>query len=307
MKRLNKKIFNIIVVLIIAFISLSWGFYGHKKINKHAVLILPAPLINLYKKNITYLTEHSVDADKRRYAVENEKYNHYIDIDAYPIPIDSIPKKWKNAVELYTEDSILKHGVLPWNILFVKYQLQKAFEEHDLEKIMTLSADLGHYIGDLHVPLHTTKNYNGQLTNQHGIHSLWESRMVELYAHDWKLFTGQATYLSNPSALIWEKLKASNLLVREVLSNEILATKHSMYKFAFETVNQQVKKVYSKEFCENYNQLLNNMIENRLKEAINFTGSMWYTCWVDAGQPIIRFKKIKNKHLSHEFEKDCEH
>jgi hypothetical protein len=38
---------------------------------------------------------------------------------------------------------------------------------------------LGHYIGDAHVPLHTTSNYNGQKTNQHGIHGLWESRIPE--------------------------------------------------------------------------------------------------------------------------------
>ncbi|NDF60772.1 MAG: S1/P1 Nuclease, partial [Crocinitomicaceae bacterium] len=287
MKQLNKKVFKIIVVLIIAFTTLSWGFYGHKKINKHAVLILPSPLINLYKKNIIYLTEHSVDADKRRYAIENEKYNHYIDVDAYQIPIDSIPKKWKNAVELYTEDTILKHGILPWNILFVKYQLQKAFEEHDFEKIMKLSADLGHYIGDLHVPLHTTKNYNGQLTNQHGIHALWESRMVELYSKDWKLYTGQATYIENPLKVIWESLKASNSLVKQVFEYETLASNITSNKFAFETVNQQVKKVYSNEFCDNYKKLLEKMIENRLKSAINLTSSMWYTCWVDAGQPII--------------------
>jgi hypothetical protein len=136
---LNKKVFKIIVVLIIAFTTLSWGFYGHKKINKHAVLILPSPLINLYKKNIIYLTEHSVDADKRRYAIENEKYNHYIDVDAYQIPIDSIPKKWKNAVELYTEDSILKlqHILLMQcflRLLSVPGWRVAAAKFHDLQK-----------------------------------------------------------------------------------------------------------------------------------------------------------------------------
>jgi hypothetical protein len=53
------------------------------------------------------------------------------------------------------------------------------------------------------------------------------------------------------------------------------------------------KKVYSYEFCDNYKKLLEKMIENRLKSAINLTSSMWYTCWVDAGQPIIKTKKIK--------------
>ncbi len=42
---------------------------------------------------------------------------------------------------------------------------------HDSIKILKYSADLSHYIGDAHVPLHTTSNHNGQLTNQVGIHA----------------------------------------------------------------------------------------------------------------------------------------
>ncbi len=304
---MNKKRFKIIIVLIIAFTTLSWGFYGHKKINKHAVLILPSPLINIYKKNIIFITEHSVDADKKRYSIENEKYNHYIDIDSYNLPIDSIPRNWQKANELFNKDSVLKHGILPWNILFVKYLLQKAFEENNLEKILQLSADLGHYIGDLHVPLHTTKNYNGQLSNQHGIHSLWESRMVELYSNEWNLFTGKATYIEKPTAIIWERLKESNKLTKQVFEYETEASNITTNKFAYETVNQQVKKVYSQEFCKNYKKMIEKMIENRLKLAITLTGSIWYTCWVDAGQPEIKQRKIKNKEKSVAIEDECNH
>jgi hypothetical protein len=304
---LNKKRFKIILVFIIAFTTLSWGFYGHKKINKHAVLILPSPLINIYKKNIIFITEHSVDADKKRYSIETEKYNHYIDIDSYNLPIDSIPRNWQKANELFNKDSILKHGILPWNILFVKYLLQKAFEENNLEKILRLSADLGHYIGDLHVPLHTTKNYNGQFSNQHGIHSLWESRMVELYSNEWNLFTGKATYIEKPTAIIWERLKESNKLTKQVFEYETEASNITINKFAYETVNQQVKKVYSKEFCENYKKMIEKMIENRLKLAITLTGSIWYTCWVDAGQPEIKQRKVKNKEKSVAIEDECNH
>jgi hypothetical protein len=55
-------------------------------------------------------------------------------------------------------------------------RLTRAFKEHDRERILRYSADLGHYIGDAHVPLHCTRNYNGQLSGQHGIHGFWESR-----------------------------------------------------------------------------------------------------------------------------------
>ena len=38
-------------------------------------------------------------------------------------------------------------------------------------KVLFLATDLGHYIANAHVPLHTTLNYNGQLSNQSGFHA----------------------------------------------------------------------------------------------------------------------------------------
>ena len=60
-----------------------------------------------------------------------------------------------------------------------------AFIEKDSDKILKYSADLGHYIADAYVPLHTTENYNGQLTGQKGIHAFWESRLPELFSEDY--------------------------------------------------------------------------------------------------------------------------
>ena len=88
MKFLYKYITLVVVFLIGAYCIYqpsiySWGFFGHKKINRMAVFTLPPEMIKFYKKNIEYITEHAVDPDKRRYAVEGEAPRHYIDIDHY--------------------------------------------------------------------------------------------------------------------------------------------------------------------------------------------------------------------------------
>ncbi len=67
-------------------------------------------------------------------------------------------------------DRFALHGIVPWHVPLVYSMLKKAFMEKNSERILYLSASLGHYIGDAHVPLHCTKNYNGQLTGQNGIH-----------------------------------------------------------------------------------------------------------------------------------------
>ena len=47
-------------------------------------------------------------------------------------------------------------------------------------------------------------------------------------------------------------------------------------------------KVYSKEYTEAYDKLLDGMVERRMREAIITIGSLWYTAWVNAGKPDLQ-------------------
>ena len=84
-----------------------------------------------------------------------------------------MPRYWIHAVEKYSEDTLQAYGIVPFHINRVSYWLIDAFKQHDVDRIIELSTDLGHYIADANVPLHTTENYNGQLTGQYGIHGFW--------------------------------------------------------------------------------------------------------------------------------------
>ncbi len=314
--------FTVLITGLLISTSLPWGFYGHKKINKLAVFTLPPSIFAFYKENINYITEHAVDPDKRRYIVSTEAPCHFIDLDHYKNPFDSIPHTWKKAIEKFSEDSLRKHGIVPWHIYSTKLNLQKAFEEKNLEKILKYSADIGHYIGDAHVPLHTTHNYNGQLTNQKGIHGLWESRLVELFSEDYNYFVGKASYISNIHKETWKILKESHLALDSVFQFESEITTENLFpKYSFEQRGTTTIKVYSKEFSLTYHKRLNNMVERRLTSAIHMTGSMWYTAWVDAGQPDLsdllnnkpskkflhEMETLEKKHAKHQNTgRDCE-
>jgi hypothetical protein len=184
------------LILILSICCSSWGFFAHQRINKLAVFILPGDMIGFYKNNIAFLTDHAVDADKRRYSDTAEAPRHFIDADRYgEHPFDSIPEKWKDAEAKFSKAILQENGIVPWQIERTYYSLIKAFQMRDSIRILRLSADLGHYIADAHVPLHTTENYNGQLTNQYGIHGLWESRLIELQAENYNYWIGKARYL----------------------------------------------------------------------------------------------------------------
>jgi len=286
----------------------EWGFFGHKRINRIAVFTLPPEMFGFYKEHIEFVTEHAVDPDKRRYAVEGEAQCHYIDLDHYykpgENPFEIMPRKWKDAVSKFTEDTLQTYGIVPWHISVMKSKLQRAFETKNVDLILKYSADIGHYIADAHVPLHTTENYNGQLTGQKGIHGLWESRLVEINAENYDYFVGKATYVKSVLDYTWEAVEASHNALDSVLrmEKEITRTFPSDRKYAYEQRGNTTVQVYSKEFCSAYHAQLNGMVERRLRAAVIAVGSIWYTAWVDAGQPDLR--SLQNKPPTQELLKE---
>ena len=288
--------------------SFSWGFFAHKKINYHAVFLLPPQMMVLYKPQIDFLSEHSVDPDKRRYAMKQEGQRHYIDIDYYgKYPFKELPRKWTTAATKFSEDTLYKYGTVPWWIQIMQTQLTKAFKEKNQFKILKLSADIGHYISDAHVPLHATLNHNGQLTDQKGIHAFWESRIPELLAEkEWNFFIGKAAYLRNAPSFMWKRILESSLAADSVLQfeKELSAEFPTDQKFAFEKKNNNTARQYSTAFTIAYNKKLNGMVERRMQQSIYAVASFWYTCWVDAGQPDLT--NLTNKEFSEQDLKEFE-
>ena len=91
--------------------------------------------------------------------------------------------------------------------------------------ILKNSAEIGHYLSDIHVPLHTSSNHNGQLTNQRGIHAFWESRVPELLCdQSFDFFIGKASYLTNTDEFIWSVVMESAKSVDSVLAMESALT-----------------------------------------------------------------------------------
>ncbi|MGZ6523347.1 MAG: zinc dependent phospholipase C family protein, partial [Bacteroidia bacterium] len=67
-------------------------------------------------------------------------------------------------------------------------------------------------------------------------------------------------------------------------------------KYSFENRGSTLMKVYSKEYTEEYDKMLNGMVEHRMRAAIITVGSMWYTAWVNAGKPDL--SRFDNKEVS---------
>jgi len=277
--------------LLLPFTGYCWGFFAHQRINRLAVFTLPPEMVGFYKKHIRYITENAVNPDRRRYAVAGEAPRHYIDIDVYgDSALYKMPRFWQQAVERYTEDTLMAYGIVPWHINRMKFQLTQAFKDRDLDRILRLSADMGHYVADACVPLHTTHNYNGQLTGQRGIHAFWETRLPEMLSDSYDFFVGQATYIEQPQLKAWDLVTSAHLALDSVLHFERELTQEfsEEKKYSYEVRGNVTTRVYSKAFSEAYHRRLNGQVERQMRLAVHTVASYWYTAWVDAGQPDLR-------------------
>jgi hypothetical protein len=288
---------RIIIGLLLITICSSWGFFAHYRINRLAVFTLPKAMSGFYKANIDFITEHAISADKRRYVDSLEAPRHYLNADHYgKNPFRLIPERWDDAVVKYSEDTLKKYGTVPWSIQYNYYKLVSAFKGHDTTGILTASANLGHYVADAHVPLHLTQNYNGQLTNQTGLHALWESRIPELAAANYNCYTGKARYIENPLKEAFTICRASFSEVDSVLRIERSLNKNypADKKYAMVMHGKKAIQDYSADYSLAYQKLMRGMVQRRMRSAVLSVGSYWYSAWIDAGQPDLN-KLIKQR------------
>ncbi len=279
-------------VLVLTIIVLSsWGFLVHKTIHQLAVYQLPQSIAPFFYANLDKLVYDAARPDTRRNIDSTEATKHFIDIEAYgDNAIQRMPLQWNIAIKNYAKDSLLKYGYVPYQVIFTQEKLVEAFKNKNKDSIVYYAADLGHYIGDAHVPLHTTLNYDGQLTDQKGLHSLWESMIPELEIGNYNLYTKhKAKYLNKPSLAIWKAVRKANTLLPEMLAKEKEVTLQFSETEKFRTQMRRGKEVksYTTAFAKAYALSLKNSINNQLLASSSLIADFWYTAWVDAGKPDL--------------------
>lgn len=282
-------------LILLAPLLLSWGPAGHEPINRAAVLALPAPVQAFFYNHIDFITQESTVPDLRKYILNDpwEKSRHFIDLENFG-SYDSLPTTLAEAKKKYGDEFLQQNGILPWYIQGMMEKLTKAFKEKKKAEILFLAGDLGHYVGDAHMPLHTSTNYDGQLTNQTGIHVFFESQLPEMFLETYHFNIGNAVYIQDVPTKIGRILKATHLLVYTLLMVErelklqfpadkvyLLDASGTIVKTKFNT------SVHSSEYALQYHEKLKGMVERQLRLAMTATANLWYTAWVNAGKPDL--------------------
>jgi hypothetical protein len=286
-----KRILFVAAAITTVFAFSSWGFLVHKTTEQLAVYELPSEIQPFFFKNMDYLVYNAPRPDVRRNTDSTEAPKHFIDLEMYgDSAAYNMPCLWEEAVKKYTADTLYAYGYVPYVVNSIQKKLTAAFKAGNKDSILFYAADLGHYLGDANVPLHTTVNYDGQLTNQKGLHSLWETMIPQLEITNYTLYTDhKATYIANPEKEIWKAIRAAGKLVPEMLAKEIEVTKQftDSTKYRVQLRRGQEVKSYTTAFAKAYAASLKNTINQQLIASANLIADFWYTAWVNAGKPDL--------------------
>ena len=290
---MKKSLLSLLLVALVlaAGTASGWGFFGHRTITQIAVYDLPASMQAFYFRNMTELVRLSTAPDERRGSDPSEAPKHYIDMDHYSEedPFGKMPRQYDQATSKYTADTLKKYGTVPWVIMEMKDSLTEAFRNRDTTDIIRYSAELSHYVSDTFVPLHTTINYDGQLTDQKGLHALWESQLPERFINTYRLDGEPAKYLKNPLDAVWIVLGQSYGFLGETFDRalKIEKTMKPEVRYTFSHRYGKTSRRFSDAFADEYDKAVGGMVDYRLRSAPSLVSSMWLTAWQDAGKPDL--------------------
>ncbi len=291
-----KKSFVFLGLIGLSSVFISWGIFGHEHINKAAVLALPQPIQSFFYNHIDFVTQESTIPDLRKYTLADKSENprHFIDLENFG-SIDSLPKNLSDAKSKYDEKFLSQNGILPWYMEELMEKLTKSFKEKRKTEILFIAADLGHYMGDAHMPLHTSANHDGQQTGQKGIHALWEAQLPEMFGNNYNFYTGEAKFIPDIHKEIWRIISSSHSLVDTLLAvDKEIRKKIPEDKMFKKDANGKVVKnkfnssVFSDEYATALHTALKGMVEKQMRNSALDVANFWFTAWVNAGKPDLK-------------------
>ena len=268
----TKYLKKYILILLITCVTITnlygrWGWGSHRFINDAAVNHLPESMF-FFQDHRDYLSTHSIDPDTDA----DPGYYHYIDIDYYPeFFIGTLPYTWQGMIDLYGLATMEDQGLVPWVIEWWLADLTTLMEDGNWNDVWQVGAELGHYVGDSHQALHLALNYNGQLSGNYGIHSRYETQMMNPRLDEIAFPDSTAHYWESPIDSIFSYIEEIFPLV-----DLIMAADDRAY-----LADPNHNNTY---YSMMWDDLGDTTIWSLNRAAVDLA-SIWYTAWVNAGSP----------------------
>jgi hypothetical protein len=262
----------------------AWGFEAHKFIAEHAIPLLPPELRGFFESHRVAFIEHSIDPDLwRNVGFNDEPPRHFLDLDAYgTYPFDALPRDYDEAIRVHGEEKVRVNGQLPWRVAEIYERLFKAFQQMKrgdapgwtYDNVVFFSSVLSHYVGDAHVPFHAVVNFDGQLTNQLGIHSRFEGELFSRSRDRIVVRPPAIGPITSPRDAMFAVLLTSTTLTQPILDADRKAI--------------GAKEYYDDEYYRVFADAgALSVLERRLNDSIAAVAAIITGAWESAGRPEL--------------------
>lgn len=223
----------------------AWGFDVHRFIMDRAIDLLPAGVRPVFERHRMVAVERAIDPDTWIVTggFDEEAPRHFLNLDADgygAYPFRELPRDYSAAVARFGERRVRQNGTLPWRAEEFFERLGDAFassrfrsEGGELDAIR-LAAALSHYISDAYVPFHAVTNYDGQLTNQRGIHARFETVLFARFRPSLRVAPRQRPPLRGVRDVMFDALLEGTRLAPELLrADRSAASRDTAYGDAY--------------------------------------------------------------------------
>src|SRR6266850_2362683 len=280
---LRRILAALLVTLLLPASAFAWGFEAHKAIMRRAIDLLPPELKPYFMAHRDELVYRSIDPDLWRGVGWEEDSNHFMNFGSPELgafPFTAMPREYGAALQKFGETGLKRLGTLPWREAEMFGNLQRALkrlgENSGFATVDTIlyTGAAAHYVQDATQPLHATNSYDGQDTNQRGVHSRFETELFERFESRLTLNPAPPKVFASPRDFAFDTLLTSYQKVDELLKadREALGNKDSYDNAYYEAFFQKVKP----------------LLEERLSAAITATASVIVSAWEQAGRPVIK-------------------
>ena len=254
--------------------ALAWGPTAHEIVNTWAIQTLPPEIRSFFENNRQFLVEHANDADELMKTDRYERMRHYIYLDKYGVfPYPTLPHDYKHAKEKFVSWRISRDGMLPWQIGEFSLRLTKAMKAGNWEEVKLDAAALAHYLADAHDPLHTTQNFDGQLTSQTGLSARFDIHLFDRYSKFFIMHPENAEKIDDPTEYAFQTCLASNVWVNLIIWSDLRA--------------REGLTDYTDEYYDRFYNQVGPTVVHEINAAAHDAGSYWYTAWLNAGRPQL--------------------
>jgi hypothetical protein len=273
--RLRALVFAMVAVtLATAVPAFAWGPQAHKLADDWAIGTLPPNLRNFFQVNRSFILNHANDPEEWTKKDRYERMRHYIYLDKYGMfPYLGLPHSYKAAVRKYGLRHITHNGVLPWQIGEYSLKLTNAFRTREWEQVKLNAAALAFYVADAHDPMHTTQNFDGQLTGQTGLERRFGTEVVERYSHFFMFRPDNATKVSDPTEHAFQMVLEAHTWVDQIVLADLMSLENL--------------PGYTDEYYDAFYSRVGSTAMKEISEAAHDIGSYWYSAWLNADRPEL--------------------